>query len=51
MDQILEEDDSPTRELPDLDVNNDRAEEAKGGRTDIVPSDQISANFAKIEYK
>ena len=44
-------DESPTRELPDLTVTTDQAEETKGGGGDIVPTDQPSLNFAKIKFE
>lgn len=37
--------------LNDLPVTQEQAEAAKGGKGDIVPTDQVSVNFTKIEFK
>ena len=43
MDQEPNIDETPTRELLDLNVNPDQAEEAKGG--------SVSLNYTKVEFK
>lgn len=51
MENELINDESSTTELPDLAISTNQAEEAKGGRADVVPTDQISVNFAKVDFK